>query len=347
MRISKLLSLGLFLLVLTNLTACLDDITGTDAVKREKISSNGISLTSDGTYIYFTNSQTQIVLRGPLSGDSPTVIAGSGASGNVDGTGTAATFARPSGITHLNGKLYITQTGSNWDMATVSPNSHSCGIRVIDTTTFAVTTLTLSSSCGATDGANPTFRKPHGITNDGTDLYVADTMNHLIRKVTTAGIGSTIAGTVGDFGSTDGIGAAARFKFPKAVMAYAGRLYVSDTGNHTIRVLDLATNEVTTLAGQAGVAGSSNGIGSAAQFSSPMGLHTTDGVTLFVADSGNNQIRKIDIGTGTVSTLAGASGLQQESNGAVGSALFDSPISVLLTSIGLFVSNEYNIRRIY
>lgn len=346
MRIGKLLSLGLFLLVVTNLTACLDDITGTDAVKREKITGNGISLTSDGTYIYFANSQTQTVLRGALNGASPTVIAGSGAAGNSDGTGTAATFAFPSGITHLNGKLYITQTGLNWDLATAFPNFQYCGIRVIDTTTLIVSTLA-STGCGATDGATPSFRKPHGIANDGTDLYVADTMNHLIRKVTTAGVASTIAGTAGLFGSTDATGASARFKFPKGVVAYAGKLYVSDTGNHTIRVLNLATNEVTTLAGQSGVAGSSNGIGSDAQFSSPMGLHTTDGITLFVADSGNNQIRKIDIATGTVSTLAGTSGLQQESNGALGSALFDTPISVLLTSIGLFVSNEYNIRKIY
>ena len=92
--------------------------------------------------------------------------------------------------------------------------------------------------------------------------------------------------------ATDGTGAAASFKFPYGTTTDGTNLYVADTGNNTVRKIVIATGVVTTLAGTAGVTGSTDGTGAAASFNRPGGI-TTDGTNLYVADTGNNTVRKI------------------------------------------------------
>ena len=150
-------------------------------------------------------------------------------------------------------------------------------------------------------------------TSDGTHLYVADRLNHAIRRVNiaTRGVG-TFAGTMLASGSADGVGAAARFSQPTGIVAVGVHLYVVDGGNRTIRRIAIATGEVTTLAGSpaAGGTGNVDGIGSAARFDAPRGI-TSDGANLYVTDAGTSTktVRKIVIATGEVSTLAGQAGV--------------------------------------
>ena len=137
------------------------------------------------------------------------------------------------------------------------------------------------------------FNNPIGVAFDGDgNLYVADTYNNTIRKVTPAGEVTTFAGS-GSSGSDDGTGTAAGFgEVMGAAFDGDGNLYVADAGNNTIRKITPA-GEVTTLAGSAGSSGSINGIGPAARFSSPRGVAVDGDGNLYVTDTYNSKIRKV------------------------------------------------------
>jgi len=158
----------------------------------------------------------------------------------------------------------------------------------------AVTTLAGTGSTGSANGTgtSASFNSPYGITTDGTNLYVADTENHLIRKIViSTGAVTTLAGT-GSSGSANGTGTSASFNNPIVITTDGTILYVADNDNHLIRKIVISTGEVTTLAGT-GSSGSANGTGTSASFYNPIGM-TTDGTNLYVADTSNNLIRKIE-----------------------------------------------------
>src|SRR5207302_1125096 len=157
-------------------------------------------------------------------------------------------------------------------------------------------------------GASARFNTPFGVATDSAgNVYVADTFNNTIRKITPAGVVTTLAGTAGVAGSTDATGAAARFTSPESVATdSAGNVYVADTGNNTIRKITPA-GVVTTLAGTAGVVGSTDAIGAAASFGFPNGVATDSAGNVYVADTLNSTIRKITP-AGVVTTLAGTAG---------------------------------------
>ena len=147
------------------------------------------------------------------------------------------------------------------------------------------------------------------MASDGVgNIFVADSNNHTIRKVVIAtGVVTTLAGTAGAPGSTDGTGAAARFDAPDGLATDgAGDLFVSEFPNETIRKVVLATGVVTTIAGSAGVSGSTDGTGLAARFKSPGELASDRAGNLFVADG--NTIRKLVVATGVVTTPVGLAG---------------------------------------
>ena len=221
-----------------------------------------------------------------------------GSSGSVDGTGAAARFSNPSAVaTDTAGNVYVADRSNNT-------------IRKV-TSAGVVTTLAGSAgNNGSTDGTGSAarFGYPYGIAVDTAgNVYVADTLNNTIRKVTSAGVVTTLAGA-STTGSTDGTGSAARFSTPFGIAVdTAGNIFVADAGTHIIRKVTSA-GVVTTIAGSANFSGTTNGTGSAARFTNPYGVTVDSLGNVFVADQGNGLIRKVT-SAGVVTTLAGPTGM--------------------------------------
>jgi len=175
----------------------------------------------------------------------------------------------------------------------------------------AVTTLagaTGESGSAEGTGADARFGSLFGLASDGAgNVYVADHGNHAIRKVTPAGVVTTLAGAAGDAGSADGTGPDSRFDGPYGLAGdAAGNLFVADSGNHTIRRITPA-GVVTTLAGTAGLSGSTDAAGADARFNSPGHLAVDGSGNLYVADLGSYTIRKVTP-DGVVTTVVGIAG---------------------------------------
>jgi uncharacterized delta-60 repeat protein len=255
-----------------------------------------------------------------------------GGYGSADGQGAAARFSFPSGLgVDASGNIYLADRGNE----TVRKVSSSGGV-----TTFAGSTGYGGTADGT--GSAARFYLPDGATVDASgNVYVADTQNHTIRKITSAGVVTTLAGSAGNSGSADGTGSAARFKEPSGIAADAsGNVYVADTGSHTIRKITGA-GVVTTLAGSAGITGSVDGTGSAARFFSPFSLAVDGTSNVYVADSGNNTIRKIT-SAGAVTTLAGSVS-SGSADGTGNAARFNHPRGVAVDASGnVYVADASN-----
>ncbi len=296
-------------------------------------------VTTDGANLYVADGENDTIRRVSISSGAVTTLAGlAGSPGTADGTGSAARFNNPRGITTDGTNLYV-----------ADKNNYT--IRKVVIATGAVTTLAgLAESYGSADGTGPAarFLSPCGITTDGMNLYVADTGNHTIRKIViSTGEVTTPAGLAGSSGFDDGTGPAARFDEPEGLTTDGTSLYVADTGNHTIRRVAIATAGVTTLAGLAGSSGVLDGTGSAARFYRPCGV-TTDGTSLFVADTFNMLIRKVVIATGAVTTISGGAEIPGSADGG-GAARYYMPSGITTDGADLYVADGGNntIRRIY
>ncbi len=283
-----------------------------------------IILSCDGA---FDAAKQKLLADGLILSGAVNTFAGSGTAGFTDGTGTSATFNQPWGITSDGTNLYVTEF-----------LNHS--IRKVVIATGAVTTLAGTGSSGSTDGTGTaaSFNYPEGITTDGLNLYVCDSANNKLRKVViSTGEVTTFAGT-GTAASVDGTGTSASLNNPSALTTDGTNLYVVDWGSSNIRKIVITTAVVTTIAG-AGSAGSSDGTGTAASFSSPEGI-VTDGVNLYVSDSYNYKIRKIVISTGVVTTFAGT-GSAASVDGTGTSASFNRPGQIIEDGVNLYVTDRY------
>jgi len=262
-----------------------------------------------------------------------TLAGAAGSKGSTDGVGAAARFNFPHSIAvAATGVIYVA------DM-----DNHT--IRKITSDGVVSTLAGTAGQKGSVDGigAAARFRSPAGLALDAAGtLYVADAGNHTIRKISPAGIVTTLAGTAGSKGNADGNAATARFNFPHAVAVEAtGTLYVADTYSHTIRKITPA-GLVTTLAGQAGHKGQADGLGTLANFFHPSGLAVDALGTLYVADNGNHTIRRITA-AGVVSTLAGQAGHRGSADGQGSAAQFDVPSSIAIDNAGsLYVTDYFN-----
>ncbi|WP_052135175.1 NHL repeat-containing protein [Collimonas arenae] len=244
--------------------------------------------------------------------------------GSSDGTGNNVRFNQLIGIAvDAAGNLFVSDTGNNT-------------IRKVTSAGVATTVAGSAGNVGSTDGnaQNARFNQPGGIAVDVSgNLYVADTQNNTIRKITSAGVVSTLAGSAGQTGQVDGVAGNARFNQPwGVVLDTAGNLYVADTGNDTVRKIT-PTGIVTTLAGSAGNVGSSDGNGSNAQFNLPLGIAIDSATNLYIADTSNNTIRKLTP-AGDVSTLAGSSGNSGSNDGSGTRASFNQPNGIVVDSSG-------------
>ena len=194
---------------------------------------------------------------------------------------------------------------------------------------------------GNVDGQPGAFNNPNTTAVDGAgNVFVADMTNHTIRKISPLGVVTTLAGTVGSAGDTDGTGAAAQFHYPRGLAVdAAGNVFVADTSNLTIRKISPA-GVVTTLAGTAGSAGSTDGTGAAARFNSPRGLAVDGAGNVLVADTANHTIRKISP-AGVVTTLAGSAGSAGSTDGTGAAARFNLPIGLAVDGAGNVLVADY------
>jgi hypothetical protein len=269
------------------------------------------SIASDGAgNLYLTDNDA--IRKISIATGAATTLAGStGQPGSADGTGAAASFGGPNGITSDGaGNLYVV-------------DSSNATIRKVVMATGAVTTIAGMAGHGQSGnvdgvGAAARFNWPYLIASDGAgNLCVSDFYNDSIRKIVVAtGAVTTLAGAAPQPGSVDATGAAARFRNPGGTATDgAGNLYVAD-GN-TIRKIVIATGAVTTLAGTAGQYGSMDGTGAAASFSWPLSVAWDGTGNLYVGDG---IIRKIAVATGVVTTLTNGPGndTSELGGGAVG-----------------------------
>ncbi len=281
--------------------------------------------------LYVADTQNSVIRKiTPLGVVS--VLAGTpGVSGSVDGPGITALFSGPQGIAVDNaGNVYVADTGNHT-------------IRKVSSGGSVVTLAGLAGNPGNADGTGTGahFYNPEGVAVDGSgNVYVADTWNHTIRKITAGGVSSTLAGLAGTFGTFDGTTSGARFNGPTGVAVDgSGNVYVADYNNHTVRKVT-AAGVTTTLAGWAGIWGNTDG--SNALFFGPSGV-SVDGLgNLYVVDSGNHTLRKITL-TGVVSTVAGTPGVSGSVDGTGSGAEFDYPAGVAVDGAGhVFVADAGN-----
>jgi sugar lactone lactonase YvrE len=258
--------------------------------------------------------------------------------GSTNGTGTEARFFNPIGVVaDAAGNVYVGDTGNNL-VRKISP-------------TGTVTTLAGSGVLGSADGtgAAAQFSYPWGLAIDSAgNLYVCDSGNHTIRKITPEGVVTTLAGSAGQSGSTDGTGANARFSHPSSIaIDGSGNLFVTDYNNSTIRKITPA-GAVSTLAGSAGQFGFADGQGSSAVFNYPDGIAVDSAGDIWVSDSNNHVIRHVSAG-GFVTTIAGAAGASGSQDGFGSVARFSNPIGITVgPDNALYVVDSHNhaIRRV-
>ncbi len=227
-----------------------------------------------------------------------------GTSGSADGTGSAARFSSPADVAaDGSGNLYVADTYNN-------------AVRKI-------------SSAGVVTTVAMGFNHPSGIAVDGLgNLYVADTDNNAIRKIGTGGAVTTLAT---GFNGPSGI-----------AVDPAGTVYVADTLNDVIRQVT-AAGSVSTVAGAVGASGSADGTGTAARFAGPQGLALDGSGHLYVADTNNDTIRRIDLASGAVVTVAGTAGVGGSADGSGSQAQFLFPSGVAADAAGnVFIADTDN-----
>ena len=292
----------------------------------------GVQVDASGNF-YVSDAAGQTVRKISSDFKISTLTGNALSQGSTDGVAGNAKLNEPTGLV------------LNADNSLLLADTSNAALRQISTVGTVTTFAGTSGSKGSTDatGTAARFSAPVGLTRDGSgNYYVADQTNHTIRKISASGVVTTLAGTAGQSGSVDGTDVAARFNLPTGITCNAqGDLYVSDLGSHLIRKIT-AAGVVTSLAGQAGASGSSDGSGTAARFFKPAGLAIDSAGNIYVADMGNSTLRKISA-SGVVSTLAGLPTIDGLMDGTGSNAWFAEPQGLTLDSAGnIYVADTAN-----
>jgi hypothetical protein len=295
------------------------------------------AMTGDQFRCMVTNSggsATSTAVSLTVSSVGVTTLAGwPGSSGSANGTGRAARFALAGGLRADNkGNVYVSDS-SNYI------------IRKVTAAGVVTTVAGQPGMSGSADGpvASAQFAGIGGVAIDSSgNLYVADSGNYTIRKITPAGTVSTLAGVAGSRGEVDGVGSAARLYDPQNLAVdRSGNIYVADGMGDVVRKIT-SSGAVTTLAGTPGNAGSADGTGSAAMFNDPTGINVDGSGNVYVADYGNDTVRKIAPG-GVVTTIAGSPLVAGSADGTGSAANFNGPAGLGVDSSGnVYVADAGN-----
>jgi hypothetical protein len=238
-------------------------------------------ITSDGDNLYVADSGNCTVRRIVIATAAVSTFAGTaGSCLSVNGSGAAANFANPRGITTDGNSLFVTE---------------STAVRRIDIASQLVTTFAGSTSAGHADGvgAAARFNSLKAITTDGVSLFTADDFSMDVRRIDIATVTvTTYAGKLQVATSVDGTGTNATFNHPIGISSDGTNLYVVEQGGDVLRKIVVTSATVTTLAGLPATPGTTDGVGSAARFNAPQGITVYCG-SLFVGDTGNSSIRRI------------------------------------------------------
>ncbi|HVM49589.1 MAG TPA: C10 family peptidase [Candidatus Acidoferrum sp.] len=300
------------------------------------------------TNVYVADMDNHVIRKLTPSGAGWAVstIAGlAGSAGSSDGANSNARFSSPYGVAvDLSGNVYVADTG-NATIRELTPSG----------TNWVVSTLAgLAGSTGSFNGSGSAarFRFPTALAVDGAgNIYVADEGNCAIRMLTPfagAWIVTTIAGSPGNFGNADGMNNAARFEEPYGItVGQNGTVYVADKYSDTIRAVTPSGGNwfATTIAGLVGSAGSADGVGASARFNNPTGIAAGNDGNLYVADQGNNTIRRLSpAGTNwLVFTIAGTAGVSGSADGVGPGIQFNAPFGIAVdNNTNIYVSDSLN-----
>ncbi len=308
-------------------------------------SPEGVAVAGNGD-VYIADTDNHVIRRVAYVTGVITTVAGNGSPGST-GDGGPATSARLSNPQDVfvdgSGDFYIADTGNH-------------KIRKVTAATGTISTVAGTGSPGSLgDGGLATLARlnsPRGIAVAGNgDLFIGDRTNNKIRLVVAAtGIIFTFAGTgTAGYLGDGGLALLARLQNPEGVaLASNGDLYVADTGNHAVRRVSAATGIISTVAGT-GTAGSTGdgGPATSARLSGPQAIDLNSSGDLFIADSGNHKIRRLESASGLITTVAGTgtSGFSGD-GGATTLAQFDSPRGVAISSSGAYYVGDRNNHRV-
>jgi sugar lactone lactonase YvrE len=292
--------------------------------------------------LFVANQSDNAVQELVISSSLVNIFAGTG-TGGYNGDGIPANTAElnnPEGVARDSaGNVYIA-------------DPYNCIIRKVDTAGNISTVAGIPSGCGyGGDGGAATSANlyyPAGVAVDSSNnLYIADTSNHIIRKVS-AGIITTVAGTpqTAGYSGDGGPATSAKLSSPQDMKVdSAGNIYIADTTNHRIRKVSAASANITTVAGNGAAGFSGDGIATQNSIYYPLGLWLDANDNLFIADTYNHRIRMVD-GGGTMATVAGNGTAAFAGDGGPAiSASFSYPQDVYVDGTGnLFVTDQYNFR---
>ena len=296
---------------------------GTDGTGSAARFYNPQAIAIDAAGNLFVTDNYNCTIRKVTPGGVVTTIAGfAGHSGSADGAGSAARFDHPHGIAvDPAGNLFVT-------------DNYNCNIRKVTPDGVVTTIAGLAGHRGSADGIGSAarFDGPEGIAVDADgSLFVSDTENNTIRKVTPDGTVTTFAGLAGDSGRADGLGSAARFNYPEGIVIDAGgSLFVADHFNGAIRKVT-PEGVVTTVSGLAGRRGIIDGESNSASFSDPVSVAVDADGTLYVIDG--IVIRRI-APNGAVTTVAGSVSFCASVDAIGGAARFMQPNGIAMDSAG-------------
>ena len=274
-----------------------------------------------------------------------TTVAGNGMSGysGDNGAAVSASLYGPFGISVTNrGDIYI-----------ADKNNHR--IRKVDSATGMITTIAGSGINGYSGDSGPatsaSLASPYGVLVDAAgNVLIADTNNARIRRVDVAtGVMSSVAGVGGNYAGDNGSSALALLSGPeKLAIDVADNIFVADSSNNRIRKVDAITGVITTVAGNGAVSYTGdtgdNGPATSSYINNPRGVALDMMGNIYIADSGNHRIRKVDALTDVITTVAGTGiGSYSGDNGPATSAMINYPKGITLDNAGnIYIADEYN-----